>query len=657
MIRRFAFHLALDLVFVLALSFVRAADPLPPAGDAAPEAPEFAAIRDQLVALEIENALVALNAILDRSDLPEATRVEALDLRAQAEVASDDLDAAEKDYRTLLGLRAGYAPRREVTSKKAMDRFLKIRVSMIGTMRIDLEPKDASFTVDDRPIVAAPDGAFPAVSGDRRLRFTRKGFDRLDTSIQVVAGKETPVSIRLIPNARNLLVRTDVDGVVVTLDGIDSGITARGGDSGSDPHATAFLVIEDVTIGEHVLVLAKPCFATERLEENVSVDLTDRSPKVLRLIAMRPVRTRVTATGADYEGELRVDNERVASLPLTSFTMCPGQRRIEVVAFGRVVWSGDLAAEESDFALDLAPRPSAVLVGAAWPESWAATIATWSLRGRVDPPKDADFTTREGWESLSLPSGTDLAVALIPGAGVGGVERIALYSPTLHEVEDRTSPPGPSSPRWIVATLGAVLVDSREGEVLLAATSPAGPASRAGLLPGDRIVAVANRGVANAASAAEAIASAGIGETLALEIAPPLGPVRKVDCVTAPLPTRATAAGEDSSRVVRAAWALADAATGGPGAAAALFNLAILLENSGRRAAAFEAWRRVREIGGGALAARAAYALGAGLQAEGKRVEAIEAFGQARSEAGQSGDPALAAAARDRLADLGVASR
>ena len=84
MIRRFAFPLALGLLFVLALSFVRAADPLPPAGDAAPEVQEFAAIRDQLVALEIENALVALNAILDRSDLPEATRVEALDLRAQA---------------------------------------------------------------------------------------------------------------------------------------------------------------------------------------------------------------------------------------------------------------------------------------------------------------------------------------------------------------------------------------------------------------------------------------------------------------------------------------------------------------------------------------------------------------------------------------------
>ena len=76
-----------------------------------------------------------------------------------------------------------------------------------------------------------------------------------------------------------------------------------------------------------------------------------------------------------------------------------------------------------------------------------------------------------------------------------------------------------------------------------------------------------------------------------------------------------------------------------------------------RAASALEAWRGVRAIGGGALAARAFYALGAGLQADGKRAEAIDAFGQARTEASLNGDAALAAAASDRLADLGVAPR
>jgi hypothetical protein len=544
-----------------------------------------------------------------------------------------------------------------VTSKKAMDRFVKLQASMIGTVRLALDPKEALLAVDGREITVPPDGVVPLAAGDRKLRVTRTGFDAEDVDVLAVAGKETQVTVRLIPNARDLVVRTDVDGVAVTLDGIDSGVTAKGGESGSDANAPAVLVVANVTIGEHDLRLAKPCFAAETLQENVSVDLADRSPKLLRVVAMRPARTRVTATRASYDGELFVDHERAATLPLTSFTMCPGHRTLEVVSSGRVVWSGELDAEESDVSLDLAPRPSAVLVGAAWPKSWADTSATWSLTGRMDAPAALDLTTLEHWDAVSLPPGTDLALVVSAGGGVAGAERMVLYSPTLRELEERTSPPGPLPPRFIVATLGAMLVDARDGSVVIATTSKAGPAVAAGLLPGDRIVAIAGRPVANAASASEAIAASNVGETLVLDIAPPSGPPRKVECVTVAGPSLKARSADAPSRLVRAAWAEVIAATGGPGAAQSLYDLAILLDGSGRQTAALEVWRRVRAIGGGALSARAAYALGAGLQADGKRVEAIEAFGQARSEAVLASDLALAAAAADRLSDLGVAPR
>src|SRR5262249_12990701 len=114
------------------------------------------------------------------------------------------------------------------------------------------------------------------------------------------------------------------------------------------------------------------------------------------------------------------------------------------------------------------------------------------------------------------------------------------------------------------------------------------------------------------------------------------------------------ASGSDASNVVRAAWATVDAASGGADAPLALANLAVLLKSSGRGAAALDAWRKVRAIGGGELAARAAYAVGAALEASGKRAEAIEAFGHARAEGLSNADVVLAAAAADRLADLGV---
>jgi len=441
------------------------------------------------------------------------------------------------------------------------------------------------------------------------------------------------------------------------VDGVPSGVTARGSDAGSDAEAAAILLIEDVPIGEHELRLTKTCFATESLQEIVSVDLADRTPKVTRIVAMRPARTRVTATGARYEGELRVDGERTATLPLTTFETCPGVRTVEVVASGRIVWSSVLDAEESDITIELAPRPNVVVVGADWPKTWAAAVSRWSLRGRVDPPPGADLTTSEGWSAVSLPPATDMAVGVIPRAGIAGEDRLVLFGPSLQVVEDRVSPPLASRPIWTRATLGVSLVDAGQGTVVFASVTPQGPAARSGLLPGDRLLAISGRSVANASAAKDTIVAAGIGATLELDIAAPSGPVRKVPCTTSPEPVLTPPHGDEPSRIVRAAWASVEAAAGGPGAAIPLANLAVLLERSGQDSAALEAWRRVRAIGGGALAARAAYASGAGLQADGKGVDAIEAFGQAKSEALANGDTPLAAAASDRLADLGVTPR
>jgi membrane-associated protease RseP (regulator of RpoE activity) len=273
-------------------------------------------------------------------------------------------------------------------------------------------------------------------------------------------------------------------------------------------------------------------------------------------------------------------------------------------------------------------------------------------------PIGVDLTTVGGWKAVALPPGTDLAVAVIPRAGVAGDERVVLYGPALNEIDERATAPHPSRPSWNVGSLGAMFADGAAGAAgaaVLASASAAGPAARAGLVAGDRVVAIGGRTVRNAASAREAIALSATGTKLLLDVAGPSGDARKVECVTSAEPRLTASGGGDASRIVRAAWASVDAAAGGPDGAVALANLASLLERAGRNAAALDAWRRVRAVGAGALAARAAYAVGIGLQAEGKRAEAIEAFGQARTGGAANLDVALAAAAGDRLADLGVA--
>jgi len=644
------------LVFVLILAVAArlapAAGPLAAADDVE-VGRQLDAIRDQLVALDIEAALTAVDAVLARPALSDGRRVEAYDLKAQAHAASDDLASVEKDYRAILELKADYAPAADVTSKKAMDRFVKLKAAMIGTLQLDLEPKDASIAIDDRPVATGADGRLPVVAGERRLGVQRKGYDPLETTAHVLASQETLLKLRMVPNARAIIVRTDIPGVVVTLDGAPAGVTAPGESQG--PDTAASLSIDDVPIGEHEIGLAKPCYASESVQEIVRVDLADRTPTTLRVVAMRPSRTRVAVTGGTYDAELRVDGERVASLPLTSFPLCPGVRTVETVAAGRVVWSGTLAADASDLTLDLTPRPNAVLVGAAWPKSWDEAAAGWSLKARVEAPAGADLTTPTGWTGVTLPPDTDLAVGVLSG-GVAGNARTVLYSPLLKEVEERFAPPPSARPAWRETTIGAALVDGEARSVLVAWVGPGGPAARAGLSSGDRLVAIGGQPSGSAAGARAAIARIG-PSALSLEVADPAGAERRVIVTPEATPRVEPPSDEDACRAVRAAWAAVDVAAGGPDAAIALANLAALLERSGQPASALAVWRRVRAAGGGRLAARAAYALGAGLDAAGKRAEAIEAFGQARAEGLSNGDAALAAAASDRLADLGVASR
>jgi hypothetical protein len=648
--------LVLAVVALLASGAASAAEPTSAPGPAA-EAATLDAIRGQLVALDIEGALAAIDALLAGPSLADATRAVALDLRAQAHVASDDLDAAEKDYRAILELRPGYVPDPQLTSKRAMERFARVAAATVGRVHVDLDPPDAGLLLDGRPVEPVGQGSFKAPAGDRRLRVERRGFDAADVTVHVVAGEETLLKLTLVPNARHVLVRTDVPGVVVMVDGTAAGATGPTAGAGSENAGPAELLLEDVAIGEHAIVLQKSCYATETIQEMVRVDLADRSPERMAVVTMRPARARVATTGAAYAAELHIDGEAVASLPLETFTMCPGRREIEVVASGRVVWSGTLDAGEADLTLDLSPRPNCVLVGAEWPKAWGPAASAWSLRGRVDPPAGADLATAAGWAKVELPQGTDLALGVLPRAGVAGEDRVVLYSPSLGRLEERPVPPPTGRPAWTEPSAGASFADGPAG-VVAVTVAPGGPAAAAGLVAGDRVTAAAGRKVSRASEVDAAVVAAA-GTRLALEIAPPAGERRALEMATVQRPRLDPDAGEPEGAIVRAAWCAAVAAAGGSDAAAALAQFAVLLERAGRDASAVDAWRKLRAVAGDrlALAARADYALGVASMSAGRPAEAAERFGRARSEATTSGDVGLASAAADRLADCGVAAR
>jgi hypothetical protein len=111
---------------------------------------------------------------------------------------------------------------------------------------------------------------------------------------------------------------------------------------------------------------------------------------------------------------------------------------------------------------------------------------------------------------------------------------------------------------------------------------------------------------------------------------------------------------------LRAAWATVDAVADPVLAPAATANLALVLAEFGLHAEAADAWRRVdwpERPGLGRGTVR--YYLGRELQRSGAKAEAIELLRQAAASGATALDdegPAIAPAARDRLAELGVAA-
>lgn len=646
------------------LAFALLALPLAAAEDAETEdiADALAQVRADLQEARLDRALAALDVLAARADLSGSERIEILALRAQAKEATGALDGVEEDYRGILALEPGFEPDPASTGKRARERFEKARAALVGTLEIAVDPADAAILVDGRALVPGADGRARVLAGSRSVRVERKGFDPAEFVLDVPPGGSAPLRVDLVPNARTLVLRTEPEGVEVAIDDVVVGTTARPDDADPVVRATrpAELVLEAVPAGEHSLTLSRPCFRTVRIREIVAVDVLDRSAKVIGPVVLQAARTPLEFREAPPAGELRVDGERVADFPSERpVEVCAGERRIEVRSGGRTIWAETVDVPIGDpLTLDVRPRPNVVLVGAdRWPAELSSLEGAWSTIAAVEVPAGADLTTGEGWERVEIPVDADLAVAVLPRKGPAAADRFVVRSPLLGTFAPFGTPPDPSRPRWTRADLGLQAVDAADGGVVVVEVRPGGPASRASIVPGDRVRTVSGFAVPDRAAWTRETAALPVGGEVSIEF------VRDEASQTASIAVEeAFRAGlvptDPLRRAVHAAWSAAVGAGGGTEAAAAWIDLGVLLEQEGRAAPALAALRRSvwparRGIGPGTVD----YLVGRVLDAVGRDDEAREAFSRAAAGDARLHDddgPEVAPAAADRLADLGV---
>jgi len=620
------------------------------------------AVRDDLVELRFEKALAGIEALLGETGMTEAERAEALVLRSQAHVAFGDLEAAEDDYREILRLRPGYEPGASLTPEKAMVKYRKVRDELIGLLRIDLRPGDARLTVDGEDVVPGAGGLVPLLAGEHQVGAARAGHDPSQESILIVAGEERRLEIRLLPNSRTVVLRTEREGVAVLVDGKPVGETVRPDELAGAGQA-AELTIENLPAGEHVYELRKECFRDERFTDVLTIDLIDSAPKAFRAISMVPASSTLILHGGLHGAEVFVDDEAMGRLPMEALTVCPGLRRVQVRHGGRPVWqASEQFAESGDKRVDVAPRPNAALIGAeAWPPGLAGYVAQFSIDRGSPLPADVDLSTAAGWAALRLPENSDLALGVVRATREGAQDVWYLYSPILRSVHRLDgAPERRRRPAWNALSWGVRLADSEAGgPAMVVGLLADGPAATAGLAVGDRIVTVRGQPVGGSAGVYELLTGASGQEGLPFEWLTAGGQSREASIAGLPTPVLRSGALTGEQAITRAAWAVLDGLCRPDEAPAAMANLAQLFSTHGHHDLSADTWRRVHwgdraGIGEGTKQ----YYFAVELELLGEEEQAVAAYRRAAASQATAFDdagPRIGPAAEDRLADLGIA--
>jgi hypothetical protein len=230
----------------------------------------------------------------------------------------------------------------------------------------------------------------PLVAGGHRSAAAQSGFDPCETTITVVPDQEAPVEVLLAANSRSLVVRTELPGVKVRLDGEDVGETA-----GDVPE----LRLDRVPVGEHVIELSKPCYGSERLEKMLAVDLLERRPLIVGPVALEPLRGTIVLRGVPPGADVLLDGSPGARPGIERSAVCPGRHTLEVRAGGRAVfWSEPDVEVDAEVALDFVPRPNVALLGSSsLPPGFESLAAKVSTRPGPPLPDGLDAGSPSAW--------------------------------------------------------------------------------------------------------------------------------------------------------------------------------------------------------------------------------------------------------------------
>ncbi len=579
----------------------------------------------------------------------------------------------------------------ESVSAEFASRFRRRRERKVGFLRVGRFPAHLRVSVDGREIEDLPD-ILPVLAGDHVVVGRLPGYASQREEVSVRNNRTEGVGLSLERSSATLRLATDPPGAVMTLNGEFIGATQP---SAVNPAATASspLMVDGLLPGwyEIEVTLAEHRTFRQRLE---IPDLSDYDLGVLRLdaaLGMLVLLGLPPAASLYIDGELTEPMRQDGATDQARVELPVGDHRVMVSMPGTGVFEIPFRLEDGTTrSLEVRLLPGIAVLGARGGDeldrdevlgdliSELGGAGGWyrmdrreriaDLQLRDDGTVGADARQRLEAEipasvfvTVDLESSRAREVVLRLWAAGSGLAHGVVRLPrgdriALTEWVDGLGAPLPGNRAW----LGALIIDGGlEGDGIVAALTPQGPAAAAGLMVGDRILTIDGQPVAGATGVEAALGAATPFARRAIRYE--RGSSQGTVSVTlGSSPTLRTDVDPAQAVIL---WAAATAALGATDAVAPPWALqlqmAILLLEQQRFGAAVEVLRRVRAPGDVPFGAGAvdywlgvALSAGSGDDVQTARQALTRAVANPDARLFHNDGPRLAPRARVRLAEL-----
>ena len=126
----------------------------------------------------------------------------------------------------LARLRRDFGDKLKSEIKSAAERHEQEIQALVARLTIKTAPDDTSVNLDGRDLGAGPVlGPLVLAPGDHKLEATRVGHRSLQRSVRLVSGESRTEVLHLAPEPGSVVLRTDVPGATVLVDGEEAGKT------------------------------------------------------------------------------------------------------------------------------------------------------------------------------------------------------------------------------------------------------------------------------------------------------------------------------------------------------------------------------------------------------------------------------------------------